>query len=86
MSSNDVLPMTTGAVHETAKNLARQELDAMMEELLARYQKAINSWLVQFRCTVFNKAARIYVRGSTMPRTEYAINLRGRVIPQVGRA
>lgn len=66
---------------ETAKAKAREELDALMAEVLGRYQTAINKWLGHFGALFsVDKLGFTYQGGST-PRTEYGIVLRGKVVP-----
>jgi wobble nucleotide-excising tRNase len=65
---------------ETAKNTARQELDALMRDVLSRYQAGINRWLGHFGAPFRVGDLGFTYQGGTTPRTEYAILLRGRSV------
>lgn len=66
--------------YETEKNKARQELDALMSEVLSRYQQTINYWLKHFGAPFSLDRLGYTYQGGTTPRTEYAIRLRGKVV------
>lgn len=65
---------------ETAKAKARAELDALMSNLLARYRTDINRWLAQFGAPFSISTLNFTYQGGTTPRTEYAIDLRGKAV------
>ena len=64
---------------ETAKDLARTALDNLMSETLAKFQQAINDWLLKF-ATPFqiDKLAPTY-RGGGL-RSEYVLKVRGATV------
>jgi wobble nucleotide-excising tRNase len=64
---------------ETAKDAARAELDKLMTDTLAKFQQAINDWLIKF-ATPFqlDQLAPIYKGGGL--RSEYVLKVRGATV------
>lgn len=86
--SAEVLPLIEAvkaakAVHkdaEAAKTKAREELDALMEEVLASFQASINHWLVEFAAPFqVEKLAPNYQGGGSV-RSEYVLKVRGTTV------
>jgi wobble nucleotide-excising tRNase len=65
---------------EIAKNMARNELDALMKLMLTEYEEDINKWLTHL-CSPFkvSKMNYSYIGGST-PRTDYGVLVRDKHI------
>lgn len=64
---------------ETAKELARTELDKLMADTLAKFQQAINDWLVKFAAPFqLDQLAPTY-RGGGL-RSEYVLKVRGATV------
>lgn len=64
---------------EAAKNSARSELDKLMAETLAKFQQAINNWLVKFAAPFqLDQLAPTY-RGGGL-RSEYVLKVRGATV------
>lgn len=64
---------------ETAKNMAKANLDGLMANLLAAFQSDINGWLRRFGAPFsIEKLTSSYAGGD--PRGHYAINVRGATV------
>ena len=68
---------------EGRKNTARNNLDALMKQLLKEYEQAINALLKKFGASFAIEKMDANFRGST-PRSEYGLALRGKSIPLEG--
>jgi wobble nucleotide-excising tRNase len=62
---------------EEVKKSARENLEALMVAILAKYQSAINALLKKFGATFTIKGMNANFRGNA-PRTEYGLLLRGK--------
>lgn len=78
-----VLARTNTQLAEKAKKAARETLDALMQETLDKYEKAINSLLKSFGASFAIKGMNANFRGSA-PRSEYGLELRGKNVSLEG--
>lgn len=74
---------TSAESAETAKRMARENLDTLMPATLTKYEKSINALLKDFGASFSIKGMGANFRGNA-PRSEYGLQLRGKDIALEG--